>query len=136
MADLKIYNNGENKILFSAGDRIIRQPYEFGNAFQNRVGSNNYILVDGLNIPQYYTIISWFSSSVRGTAGTSQHIIGTKSGDDYTSIGSYGKTNHAKNFTADDYRVAADKIATGNSLRANTNEILYCSVDNMNNIGH
>jgi hypothetical protein len=28
MADLKIYNNGENKILFSAGDRIIRQPYE------------------------------------------------------------------------------------------------------------
>ena len=33
MSDLKIYNNGENKVLMSAGDRIIRQPYEFGNAF-------------------------------------------------------------------------------------------------------
>lgn len=32
MADLKIYNNGENKVLMSAGDRIIRQPYEFGNS--------------------------------------------------------------------------------------------------------
>ena len=33
MADLKIYNNGENKVLMSAGDRIIRQPYEFGYGF-------------------------------------------------------------------------------------------------------
>lgn len=32
MSDLKIYNNGENKVLMSAGDRIIRQPYEFGNS--------------------------------------------------------------------------------------------------------
>ena len=32
MADLKIYNNGENKVLMSAGDRIIRQPYEFGDS--------------------------------------------------------------------------------------------------------
>ena len=60
MADLKIYNNGENKILFSAGDRIIRQPYEFGNAFQNRMGLNNYIIVDGLNISILY-ILSWFN---------------------------------------------------------------------------
>lgn len=35
MAGLKIYNNGENKILFSAGDRIIRQPYEFNIGFNN-----------------------------------------------------------------------------------------------------
>jgi hypothetical protein len=35
MADLKIYNNGENKILLSAGDRIIRQPYEFNIGFNN-----------------------------------------------------------------------------------------------------
>lgn len=33
MADLKLYNNGEGKILFSAGDRIIKQPYEFKSGF-------------------------------------------------------------------------------------------------------
>jgi len=55
MADLKIYNNGENKILFSAGDRIIRQPYEFGNAFQNRMGLNNYIEISGLNLSMLHT---------------------------------------------------------------------------------
>ena len=55
MADLKIYNNGENKILFSAGDRIIKQPYEFGNAFQNRMGLNNYIEISGLNLSMLHT---------------------------------------------------------------------------------
>lgn len=49
MADLKLYNNGEGKILMSAGDRIIRQPYDFGRAFDitnnNASGAfaNNYI---------------------------------------------------------------------------------------------
>ena len=55
MADLKIYNNGEDKILFSAGDRIIKQPYEFGNAFQNRMGLNNYIEISGLNLSMLHT---------------------------------------------------------------------------------
>lgn len=32
MSELKIYNNGEDQILMSAGDRIIRQPYEFGKS--------------------------------------------------------------------------------------------------------
>ena len=45
MADLKIYNNGENKVLISAGDRIIRQPYEFGNAFA-QTNQNCYIDID------------------------------------------------------------------------------------------
>lgn len=50
MADLKIYNNGEGKILFSAGDRIIRQPYEFRNSFQNRAALSNYILVNNVEL--------------------------------------------------------------------------------------
>ena len=46
MSDLKIYNNGENKVLMSAGDRIIKQPYEFGNAF---VGTSPYSI--DINVP-------------------------------------------------------------------------------------
>lgn len=49
MANLKIYNNGENKILFSAGDRIIQQPYDFGRAFRNI--NNCYLQVDDINLP-------------------------------------------------------------------------------------
>ena len=37
MADLKIYNNGENKVLMSAGGRIIKQPYEVNEGFNNDV---------------------------------------------------------------------------------------------------
>ena len=37
MTDLKIYNNGGNKVLMSAGDRIIRQPYEVAEGFNNDV---------------------------------------------------------------------------------------------------
>ena len=37
MSDLKIYNNGGNKVLMSAGDRIIRQPYEVAEGFNNDV---------------------------------------------------------------------------------------------------
>ena len=37
MADLKIYNNGENKVLMSSGDRIISQPYEVAEGFNNDV---------------------------------------------------------------------------------------------------
>jgi len=59
MADLKIYNNGENKILFSAGDRIIRQPYDFKFAFQNSGGLNCYISIPNLSLTQYYSVILW-----------------------------------------------------------------------------
>jgi len=68
MADLKIYNNGENKILMSAGDRIIRQPYEFGNAFQNGAGLNNYIEIQNLGLSSdEYTVLAW--SSVNSNIG-------------------------------------------------------------------
>mgnify|MGYP001420227524 CR=1 FL=1 len=59
MADLKIYNNGENKILMSAGDRIIRQPYEFGKAFRRVTGFNTYMLIENIGLPDdfgYYMI--------------------------------------------------------------------------------
>ena len=56
----KIYNNGsDGKILMSSAGKIIRQPYEFGNAFQNKMGLNNYIEISGLNLSQYYSIFNW-----------------------------------------------------------------------------
>lgn len=54
MADLKIYNNGENKILFSAGDRIIRQPYDFGKSFQNQ--TNQYFELSNIELPSSWGI--------------------------------------------------------------------------------
>jgi len=61
MADLKIYNNGENKILFSAGDRIIRQPYEFGKCYMRE--SNQFIDFDvsGL-ITRDITLCFWLKN--------------------------------------------------------------------------
>ena len=64
MADLKIYNNGENKVLMSAGSRIIRQPYEFGNAHNitnNTLLYNYYIQclspVSNINIEDFSVIL-------------------------------------------------------------------------------
>src|SRR5690554_960964 len=61
MADLKIYNNGENKILMSAGDRIIRQPYDFGLSFVNPLGLNNYIEIEA-PFPKYHTWAAWINT--------------------------------------------------------------------------
>ena len=73
MADLKIYNNGENKVLMSAGDRIIKQPYEFGKAFQNGAGLNNYIETQNLGLSSdEYTVLAW--SSVNANLGGSGAI--------------------------------------------------------------
>ena len=47
----RIFTNGEDgKILTSVGNRIIKQPYEFGNAFQNRMALNNYILINNISL--------------------------------------------------------------------------------------
>ena len=73
MADLKIYNNGENKVLMSAGDRIIRQPYEFGNAFVNAGGLNNYILIDNLNIVDASKII-WHNKKTTNLSSIGGYI--------------------------------------------------------------
>jgi len=48
---LKVFSNEEDKILTSMGGRIIKQPYEFGNAFQNRMGLSNYIKISNLSLP-------------------------------------------------------------------------------------
>lgn len=54
----KIYNNGsDGKILMSSAGKVIRQPYEFGNAFQNRVGLNNYFELSGITFPDTYSFL-------------------------------------------------------------------------------
>lgn len=73
MADLKIYNNGENKILFSAGDRIIRQPYEFARGFEKV--PNVYLKLDIgglLNQDEGWTVLSWLNG--QQTTGESCHL--------------------------------------------------------------
>lgn len=86
MADLKIYNNGENKILMSAGDRIIRQPYDFGNAFQNRAGLSNYILIENLDVD--LTNFGWFKWY--DSPGGNQNIFSFQSPVDSYSFYQYG----------------------------------------------
>ena len=55
----RIFTNGEEgKILTSVGNRIIKQPYEFGNAFQNRMGLNNYFELDNILLPTNWSIIT------------------------------------------------------------------------------
>lgn len=64
----RIFTNGEEgKILTSVGNRIIKQPYEFGNAFQNRMGLNNYIKISGLNFNFADTTdLMWINESGTG----------------------------------------------------------------------
>jgi len=57
MADLKIYNNGENKILFSAGDRIIRQPYDFSRGFKPDNKMKTFISIAGLSLQYKYSYL-------------------------------------------------------------------------------
>lgn len=54
---VKLYNNTEGKILMSVGNKLIKQPYEFGNVFKNNMGLNNYLEITGLNITNGYSII-------------------------------------------------------------------------------
>lgn len=117
MADLKIYNNGENKVLMSAGDRIIRQPYEFGNSFQNKAGLNNYIEVQNLGLSSdAYTMLAW--SSVNANVG-SAGAIGcaasiTLSTDRHTSLINRGLGAQAS-VTAPDQNVSQNLTIAGNA---------------------
>ncbi len=61
MADLKIYNNGEGKILFSAGDRIIRQPYNFGNAATNKSFYWGVKVSPAPFLSDNYTFMQWYN---------------------------------------------------------------------------
>lgn len=69
MADLKIYNNGEGKILLSAGDRIIRQPYDFENGVYSP-SSEYYIQFDTTGLLEGDFSIMGFSRIINspGTA--------------------------------------------------------------------
>ena len=65
----RIFTNGEEgKILTSVGNRIIKQPYEFGNAFQNRMGLNNYFELSGVSLPTNWCIVTigYFDTGVEG----------------------------------------------------------------------
>jgi len=57
----KLYKNTEGKVLMSVGNRLIKQPYEFGNAFQNRMGLNNYIQVPNISVNESdgFSILTW-----------------------------------------------------------------------------
>jgi hypothetical protein len=54
---LNIYNNGENKILFASGDKIIRQPYELGFGYKNALSTNHYINITGLSLSDIYSYV-------------------------------------------------------------------------------
>lgn len=54
-----LYKTSENKVLLSAGSRIIKQPYNFGKMFMNRMGLNNYIRIANLNLSANSTIMNW-----------------------------------------------------------------------------
>ena len=92
MSDLKIYNNGENKVLMSAGDRIIRQPFEFGNGFYN--GTNNcWIKISGLSLNQQCTSgIVASKMTISGSYVRNLYNLHNQNGDNYkvlrTSYGS------------------------------------------------
>lgn len=59
----KIYNNGsDGKILMSSAGKVIRQPYEFGNAFQNRMGLNNYIDIKGVSLSHEMEVVNYCSN--------------------------------------------------------------------------
>lgn len=64
----KLYKNTEGKVLMSVGNKLIKQPYEFGLAFQNRMGLNNYIKIDNLNI---LILNMSYYYSYNGTGGNS-----------------------------------------------------------------
>ena len=56
----KLFKNTEGKVLMSAGGKLIKQSYEFGNAFQNRMGLNNYMKFDLTGVAQYYSaLVCW-----------------------------------------------------------------------------
>ena len=53
----KLFKNTEGKVLMSVGNKLIKQPYEFGLAFQNRMGLSNYFEASGLNIQKGWSFL-------------------------------------------------------------------------------
>lgn len=90
MADLKIYNNGENKVLMSAGDRIIRQPYEFGNAFQNKVGLSNYVKILNPDLTNDYESIIITNNAYSIISANTYFNIITSNGNNFNVNSYYG----------------------------------------------
>ena len=59
MAENSVFSNETGQVMFGSGGNIYKVPYSFGKAFANRMGLNNYIKIDGLNLSQYCNIIQW-----------------------------------------------------------------------------
>lgn len=56
----KLYKNTEGKVLMSIGNKLIKQPYEFGVGYQgSRMGLENSIIINKL-IDFDHTIVHWF----------------------------------------------------------------------------
>lgn len=63
----KLYKNTEGKVLMSVGNKLIKQPYEFGLAFQNRMGLKNYLQISNISISQYGTILTTSTNFIPAT---------------------------------------------------------------------
>lgn len=54
-----VLKTDEGIVLMSSGGRVIKAAYEFGKAFQNRMGLNNYIEIKGLDLIPTGQFIQW-----------------------------------------------------------------------------
>lgn len=129
----RIFTNGEEgKILTSVGDRIIKQPYEFGNAFQNRMGLNNYILIGGLNLTQYYDALLWkFHNYVSSTYYNAFSLKNTN--NDWYSVDTYRSVDNVTiyNVFNKNQNSAASNLSTslvGSQTTSNQTDLRRVSV--------
>lgn len=133
----RIFTNGEEgKILTSVGNRIIKQPYEFGNAF--KVTSPYYI---DINIPnldyESFTLLNFAKIPMSNAywnefflSGTSSHSLKSQSTSHYWVASSSTNTNAPLigafagkgSSTFDIYSVSSDK--TLKTLRLGSGDIV------------
>lgn len=54
-----IYKTPDGAVLKNPDGKLIKEPYNFGNAFTNRIGLNNYIAINNLNLTQFNQTLFW-----------------------------------------------------------------------------
>lgn len=77
-----LYKNSEGKILLSSGGRIIKQPYNFGKWFSNKMGLNNYIKISNLNLSANCNILQWSYAPTTTTSGYQYPFFNLRNGSD------------------------------------------------------
>ena len=80
---VKLFKNTEGKVLMSAGGKLIKQSYDFGKAFQNTMGLDNYIQVAGLSFLSSYNYLTF--CNIVQTQGITRSWITIHSGANYYS---------------------------------------------------